>query len=212
MAPATDPYQLPDLPYDYGALEPHVSGQIMELHHGKHHAAYVKGANETIDRLAEARAGDETAVFGALANKLAFNVSGHLLHSVFWQNLGPDGGGRPSGDLAAAIDDAFGGFDGFRRQLAATTTTIMGSGWGALVWEPAAERLMVAQIHDHQARMTPGNLPLLVIDGWEHAFYLQYQNRKEEWVEAVWNVVSWTDVEQRFEAARRARQDELLLL
>jgi len=195
-------YTLPDLSYDYGALEPHISGRIMELHHDKHHAAYVKGANETLEKLAEARAKGDFTRSAALEKALAFHVSGHILHSLFWQNMKPRSGDRPSGALAGAIDRDFGSFEAFRKEMTAVAGSIMGSGWAALVWEPVAERLILAQIYDHQANVTQGGAPLLVLDAWEHAFYLQYQNRKTEFFEAVWNVWDWEDVAERFEAAR----------
>jgi superoxide dismutase, Fe-Mn family len=195
-------YTLPDLRYDYGALEPHISGRIMELHHDKHHAAYVQGANKAIEQLDEARDKQDLSRLGALEKALAFNLSGHVLHSLFWQNLGPKSGGRPSGDLADAIDRYFGGFDRFRKQLTAAASTIMGSGWAALVWEPVGQRLLTTQIYDHQSNLSQAGIPLLVLDAWEHAFYLQYQNRKTEFFEAVWNVWNWKDAEERFMAAR----------
>ena len=124
-------YTLPDLPYDYAALEPHVSGQIMELHHDKHHAAYVAGANTTLEKLAAARDKDDFGPIVGLEKTLAFHISGHVLHSIFWQNLSPDGGDKPTGDLATAIDEHFGSFDKFKAHLTQATNTIQGSGWGA---------------------------------------------------------------------------------
>ena len=133
-------YTLPDLPYDYGALEPHYSGKILELHHDKHHAAYVKGANEAVEGLAEARRKNDFAKIAQLERALAFNVSGHVLHSLFWRNLSPDGGDRPEGTFAQAIDRDFGGFDPFKKQLVQAAMTIMGSGWAALCWDPVGRR------------------------------------------------------------------------
>jgi Fe-Mn family superoxide dismutase len=195
-------YSLPDLRYDYGALEPHISGKIMELHHDKHHAGYVKGANGVLDRLAEARHTEKYDDMPALEKALAFNLSGHVLHSIFWENMAPKAGGRPSGELAAAIDDHFGSFDKLKKQMNAVAASIMGSGWSALVWEPLGERLLVTQIYDHQSNLAQAGTPLLVLDAWEHAFYLQYQNRKTEFFEAVWNVWNWGDVAERFKRAR----------
>jgi len=195
-------YTLPDLRYDYGALEPHISGRIMELHHDKHHAAYVKGANTTLEKLDEARDKEDYSRLTALEKALAFNLSGHVLHSIFWQNLSPKSGGRPSGELAAAIQEHFGSFEKLKRQLNEVASTIMGSGWAALVWEPLGSRLLTTQIYDHQSNLNQGGIPLLVLDAWEHAFYLQYENRKADFFEAVWNVWNWADVAQRFEAAR----------
>jgi Fe-Mn family superoxide dismutase len=196
-------YSLPDLRYDYGALEPHISGKIMELHHDKHHAGYVKGANSALDRLAEARDNEKYDDMPALEKALAFNLSGHVLHSIFWENMGPKTGGRPSGELAAAIDHHFGSFDKLRKQMNAVAASIMGSGWSALVWEPLGERLLVTQIYDHQSNLAQAGTPLLVLDAWEHAFYLQYQNRKTEFFDAVWNVWNWDDVAERFKRAQR---------
>jgi Fe-Mn family superoxide dismutase len=195
-------YVLPDLPYDFGALEPHVSGKIMELHHGRHHAAYVKNANKTLEQLDEARDRDDVSRLAALERALAFNLSGHVLHSIFWQNMSPDGGGEPHGDLRDALHRDFGGFERFRKQLNGVAASIMGSGWAALVWEPLGQRLLVTQIYDHQSNLNQSSVPLLVLDAWEHAYYLQYQNRKEDFFEAMWNVWSWDDVARRLEAAR----------
>ena len=197
-------YTLPDLRYDYGALEPHISGRIMELHHDKHHAAYVKGANTTIEKLQQARDKDDLSTLAGLEKALAFHLSGHVLHSLFWQNLAPKAGGRPSGELAAAINEHFGSFDKLKRQLTEVAGTIMGSGWAALMWEPLGKRLITAQIYDHQSNVNQAGVPLLVLDAWEHAFYLQYENRKTEFFEAVWNVWNWEDVTKRFDAARHA--------
>ena len=196
-------YALPDLRYDYGALEPHISGKIMELHHDKHHAAYVKGANDTLDKLDEAREKEDFTRIGALEKSLAFNLSGHVLHSLFWQNMTPKGGGEPDGDLGEAITRDFGSFAKMKRQLNEASSTIMGSGWGALVWEPLAGKLVTTQIYDHQSNHAQGGVPILVIDAWEHAYYLQYQNKKTDFFQAVWNVWNWDDVAARFEAARR---------
>ena len=195
-------YSLPDLQYDYGALEPHISGKIMELHHDKHHGGYVKGANTTLEKLAEAREKDNFTQLGALEKALAFNLSGHVLHSLFWQNLTPKGGDRPSGELGEAIQRDFGGFEKFRKQLTEAASTIQGSGWGALVWEPLGQRLLTVQIYDHQSNITQAGMPLLVLDAWEHAYYLQYENRRPEYAEAIWNVINWADVAARFARAQ----------
>jgi Fe-Mn family superoxide dismutase len=196
------PYVLPDLRYDYAALEPHYSGRALELHHGKHHAAYVKGVNGALEKLGAARAsGDLSAIVG-LEKTLAFNLSGHVLHSLFWLNLSPEGGGRPAGELGSAIEEFFGSFDAFRNQLSESAVSVQGSGWGALSWEPLGERLYIEQIYDHQGNTGQSGVPLLVIDAWEHAYYLQYQNRRADYVDAIWNVVDWRDVATRFDRAR----------
>jgi Fe-Mn family superoxide dismutase len=195
-------YHLPDLSFDYSALEPHVAGRIMELHHGAHHAAYVKNANAALEAIEEARNADDFAAVPALERKLAFHLSGHILHSIFWTNLSPEGGGEPSGDLADAITDSFGGFDAFREQMVETAESIMGSGWAALVWEPLGSRLLATQVHDHQSNVVQAAAPIMVIDAWEHAYYLQYENRKRDFFTALWNVWTWDDIAARFELAR----------
>ena len=195
-------YTLPDLSYDFGALEPHYSGQTLELHHDKHHAAYVAGANTTLDKLAEARSNSDFGALVGLEKTLAFNVSGHVLHSIFWTNLSPGGGDKPDGELAAAIDDQFGSFDAFKAHLSAATVSVQGSGWGVLAWEPLGRRLLVEQVYDHQGNVSNGSVPLLVIDAWEHAYYLQYKNVRADFVAAIWNIVDWADVAARFAAAQ----------
>lgn len=196
-------YVLPDLEYDHGALEPHISGEIMALHHGGHHKAYVAKANETLEQLDEAREARDFTRLGGLERALAFNLSGHILHSIFWKNLSPSGGGEPSGTLGRLIARDFGGFDAFKAQLTEVASTIMGSGWAALVWEPLGRRLMTCQIYDHQSNLSQGGVALMVIDAWEHAYYLQYRNQKAAFFDAVWNVVSWDDVAARLEAAQQ---------
>ncbi|NKW67142.1 superoxide dismutase [Rhodococcus hoagii] len=194
-------YTLPDLPYDYAALEPHISGKIMELHHDKHHAAYVAGANTALDKLAELREADALAPVVNLHEKnLAFHLGGHTNHSVFWNNLSPEGGDKPEGELAAAIDDQFGSFDAFRSHFSANANAIQGSGWSILAWDSIGQRLIIVQLYDQQGNISIGLTPLL--DMWEHAFYLDYQNVKGDYVNAFWNIVNWADVADRFTKAR----------
>ena len=196
------PYSLPALDYDYSALEPYYSARMLELHHDKHHKAYVDGVNTTLEKLAGTReSGDLSSIVG-LEKTLAFNLSGHVLHSIFWKNLSPSGGHTPDGELAAAINEFFGSFDKFKKQLTQATATVQGSGWGALSWEPLGERLFTEQIYDHQGNTGQGGVPLLVIDAWEHAYYLQYENRRPEYVDAIWNVIDWSDVAARFQRAQ----------
>ncbi|MFP5019397.1 superoxide dismutase [Pseudonocardia phyllosphaerae] len=195
-------YTLPDLPYDYGALAPHIAPEIMELHHDKHHATYVNGLNSTIDKLAEAREKDDFGAVVGLEKTLAFNLGGHVNHSAFWRNLSPDGGDKPTGDLAAAIDEDFGSFDAFRNHFTAAATTIQGSGWAILGYDSLGRRLLVHQLYDQQAQLPAGQTPIVLLDMWEHAFYLQYRNVKPDYVKAWWNVVNWADAAERFAAAR----------
>jgi Fe-Mn family superoxide dismutase len=192
------------MPYDYAALEPAITGEILELHHAKHHAAYVKGANDTLERLAEARDKGEFGGLVGLEKTFAFNLSGHVLHSIFWQNLSPDGGDRPDGALGEAIDEHFGSFEAFQKQLTTATSTVQGSSWGVLAWEPLGRRLVVEQVYDHHGNVGMNTTPLLVFDAWEHAYYLQYRNVRPDYVEKLWSLVDWNDVIARFEAARAA--------
>jgi superoxide dismutase, Fe-Mn family len=195
-------YTLPDLPYDYAALEPAMSGEILELHHDKHHAAYVKGANDTLDQLAELGDSATPTQTVGLEKTLAFNLSGHVLHTQFWTNLSPDGGDAPDGDLAAAIAESFGSFDSFRKRLSTATTAVQGSGWGVLGYEPLSGQLIIEQLYDHHGNVGLGSTPLLVFDAWEHAYYLQYKNVRPDYVEKLWTIVNWADVQQRFSRAR----------
>lgn len=195
-------YTLPDLPYDYAALEPHISGRIMELHHDKHHAAYVAGANAALDALAAARESDDLAAVNLHEKNLAFNLGGHTNHTVFWHNLSPEGGGEPDGELGAAIADQFGSFAAFKAHFAAVATGIQGSGWAVLGWDSIGGRLLVFQLFDQQANVPLGVTPLLMLDMWEHAFYLDYLNVKAEYVKAFWNLANWSDVASRLDRAR----------
>ena len=195
-------YALPDLSYDYSALEPHISVRIMELHHDKHHRAYVEGANQTVEKLAQARRGEDFGQIAGLERALAFHVSGHVLHSIFWQNLTPGGGGVPMGHLGKVIERDFGAFNALKQQMIKAAMSIMGSGWAALAWDPVSRRLETMQIHDHQSQLTLGAIPLLVIDAWEHAYYLQYQVDKARYFEALWSLWNWDDVADRYESAR----------
>jgi superoxide dismutase, Fe-Mn family len=197
-------YSLPALRYNLDALEPLVSADTLELHYHKHHAAYVKGANEALEELADARRAGSFADVARLEKNLAFNLSGHVLHSLLWRCLTPDGGGRPSGPLGEAIDSNFGAFDAFKDELSSVATSIQGSGWGALSWDPLGQRLIIEQIFDHQNNVGTGTLPIVVLDMWEHAYYLQHQNRKNEWVADFWKLVDWKDAAARFERLRRA--------
>lgn len=195
-------YELPPLPYDPDALEPHLSGRLLSLHHDKHHLAYVDGANKAIADLERAREEQDFAYIGQIQKNLAFNLSGHLLHSRFWEVMSPHGGGAPSGELASTIDAQFGGFERLRAQLDAVATSVQGSGWAALAFEPIAGRLIVEQIYDHQTNVAQASTPLLVIDMWEHAYYLDYLNDRAAWLQAFWKIVAWDAVSQRFESMR----------
>jgi Fe-Mn family superoxide dismutase len=204
-------YSLPELTYDYAALEPHISARIMELHHSKHHAAYVAGANAALEQMEEARANSSFGAINKLEKDLAFHLGGHINHSIFWTNLAPNAADRPSGELAAAIDEFFGSFDAFKAHFSAASLGIQGSGWGILSWDPVGARLIIQQLFDQQANTAQGTVPLLQLDMWEHAFYLDYQNVKADYVTAFWNIVNWDNVAQRFAAARDNSAGVLLL-
>ncbi|MEI5010687.1 superoxide dismutase [Streptomyces sp. PmtA] len=203
-------YTLPELPYDYAALEPVINPQIIELHHDKHHAAYVKGANDTLEQLAEARDKEAWGSINGLEKNLAFHLSGHILHSIYWHNMAAPkegGGGEPLaadgvGELADAINESFGSFVKFRTQLSKAAATTQGSGWGVLAYEPVSGRLIVEQVYDHQGNVGQGSVPILVFDAWEHAFYLQYKNQKVDFIDAMWGVVNWQDVAKRYAEAK----------
>lgn len=203
-------YTLPELTYDYAALEPHISGRIMELHHSKHHAAYVAGANTALDAMADARDKGDLTLINKLQKDLAFNLSGHVNHSIFWKNLSPNGGDKPAGELAAAIDEYFGSFEKFQAHFTAAALGIQGSGWAILAWDSIGQKLIIEQLYDQQGNMATATIPVLMLDMWEHAFYLDYVNVKADYVKAFWNIISWEDVQARFTAA--AKQTEGLLL
>ena len=194
-------YTLPDLAYDYAALDPHIAGEIMELHHSKHHAAYVAGANTALEKMADARDTDNFGAIGGLEKALAFNLGGHTNHSIFWTNMSPDGGDKPVGALATAIDENFGSFDKFAAHFTNNAMTIMGSGWSILAWDTIGKKLVIVQLYDQQGNVPMGLIPLLMLDMWEHAFYLQYKNVKADYVKAFWNVVDWANVQDRFAKA-----------
>ncbi|PYY37195.1 MULTISPECIES: superoxide dismutase [unclassified Curtobacterium] len=194
-------YTLPELPYDYAALEPHISGKIMQLHHDKHHQTYVTGANTALQQLGEARESGNFGAINKLEKDLAFHLGGHVNHSIFWTNLGPDTK-VPEGELAAAIDEFFGSFEKFQAQFSAVANGIQGSGWSVLAWDVVGQKLATFQLFDQQGNIPFGLVPIFMLDMWEHAFYLDYLNVKADYVKAVWNIVDWENVAARFENAK----------
>lgn len=196
----TQKYSLPKLSYGYDALEPYYDATTLELHHSKHHQGYVDGLNTALDGLASARRGGDWSNIKHFERELAFHGGGHVLHSLFWRNLKPGGGGRPDGALAAAIDNDFGTFDDFSQQFRAATAAVEGSGWGVFAVDPTNAKLLILQIEKHQNQWLPGFEPILVVDVWEHAYYLRYRNRRAEFISAVMDhLVDWKDVEDRYE-------------
>lgn len=198
-------HTLPPLPYAYNALEPEMDEQTVRLHHDKHHQAYVDGLNKAEEELEKARQAGDFALVKHWSREVAFHGSGHILHSLFWQNLSPQGGGQPQGDLAAAIQRDFGSFEAFQAQMTAATVAVEGSGWGVLAYNPVWDRLVILQAEKHQDLTQWGVVPLLVIDVWEHAYYLKYQNRRADFVKAIWNKVNWQDVAARYANALRLK-------
>lgn len=197
-------YQLPDLPYDYSALEPVIAGEIMELHHKKHHNAYVTNLNKAIEQYAEAEKKGDVAAMIALQSAIKFNGGGHVNHSIFWTNLAPTsagGGTPPTGKLAEAISSTFGSLEKFIEKFNGKTGPIQGSGWGWLGYNKASGSLEIAACPNQDPLSTVGLIPLLGVDVWEHAYYLQYKNVRPEYLKAIWQVINWQNVAERYEAA-----------
>jgi Fe-Mn family superoxide dismutase len=196
------PYSVPDLPYDYGALEPHIDEQTMRVHHDKHHQAYVDKANaalegtEWADKDVDEVLRNLSSLPDDIQTPVRNNAGGHSNHTFFWQIMSPDGGGEPEGDLSAAIDDAFGGFDSFKDELKNAGVNRFGSGWAWLVRDGSG--LAVVSTANQDSPISDGQTPLLGVDVWEHAYYLKYQNRRPDYLDAWWNVVNWAEVAARF--------------
>jgi Fe-Mn family superoxide dismutase len=191
-------HTLPDLPYDYNALEPTISADIMQIHHSKHHATYVANLNVAEEKLKEATGKGDVSAIVSLGGALKFNGGGHINHSIFWQNLSPKGGGEPSGDLAAAIKKDFGSFENFKTRLSTASVGIQGSGWGWLGFNKTTKTLEIATCANQDPlEATTGLVPLFGIDVWEHAYYLQYKNVRADYVKNIFNIANWNDVAQR---------------
>ncbi len=198
------PYTLPELPYAYDALEPHYDKETVTLHHDKHHAGYVSGLNTALEKLEKARETGDFGAIKALSKEVAFHGSGHMLHTLFWNNMKPGGGGEPSGELHDEIDASFGSFDAFKKQFIAATNGVEGSGWGILGWHKDLGKLLVLQAEIHQNLTVQGVVPILVCDVWEHAYYLKYQNKRPEWTTAFMeHLVNWDDVAARLVEAKK---------
>lgn len=193
-------HELPTLPYEYNALEPHIDAQTMKLHHDIHHLGYVKGLNAAEEKLAEARKSKDFSLIKHWEREVAFHGAGHFLHCIFWENMQPNGGGEPSGELASAINSRFGSFDGFISQFKAAGAAVEGSGWVLLVKNNMTKALEILTAEKHQDLTQWVVTPILVCDVWEHAYYLKYQNRRPEYLEAFTKVINWADVAKRFAA------------
>ena len=201
-------YTLPALDYAYDALEPHIDARTMEIHHSKHHQAYINNANAALESLPEFAALPVNELLERIKEVpedkrqvLINNAGGHSNHSLFWQVIGPNSGGAPSGDLAAGIDAAFGSFDSFKEQFGKAATTRFGSGWAWLGFD-ASGKLHVGSTANQDTPYMLGHLPILGLDVWEHAYYLHYQNRRPDYIAAFWSVVNWARVGEFYEAAK----------
>ncbi len=195
-------YELPKLEYDYRALAPVISEELLRLHHEKHHAAYVKGANTILQKMDQARADKADFDTKAIFKELSFHIGGHLLHSLFWKNLaapGKGGGEKPTGKIAQVIEAEFGSFEQFKKLFSQTATSTEGSGWAALTFCKKTGRPIIMQVEKHNTNVYPMFRILLVLDVWEHAYYLDYQNDRGKFVEAFWTIVNWTEVNTRLE-------------
>ncbi|MFD1413128.1 superoxide dismutase [Oceanobacillus jeddahense] len=198
-------HTLPPLPYSYDALEPYIDRRIMELHHDKHHQSYVDGLNKAETEMQQARWDNNYDLIKHWEREAAFNGAGHYLHTIFWKVMSPDGGGEPTGDLLHEIEQSFGSYDQFKAHFTEAANHVEGGGWAILVWSPRARRLEILQAEKHQNLSQWDVVPLLVLDVWEHAYYLQYENVKEDYVDNWWNIVNWTEVENRFNKARQLK-------
>jgi len=196
-------HTLPDLPYAYDALEPHIDEQTMRLHHDKHHLGYVNGLNKAEQDLAEARKSGDFSKIADIQRRLAFHGSGHVNHTLFWRNMCPPGDFKaPTGDLAKQIEKDFGSLENLQAQFGAAAKTVEGNGWGFLVWSPEGGYLTTIAAENHQNHFVNNQIPLLVIDVWEHAYYLNYQNKRGDYVENFFKIVNWENVAENFAAAK----------
>lgn len=193
-------YELPMLPYGYGDLEPYISEEQLRIHHDKHHQAYVNGANGIFEKMAKARKENIDLDAKALLKELSFNIGGHALHSLFWKNLAPSGkggGGEPKGELEKSIKAEFGSFERFKKEFSQAAQTVEGSGWAALSWNNELKKPQIMQIEKHNANLYPEFRILMVLDMFEHAYYIDYKNDKAKFIEIFWNIISWNEAEKR---------------
>lgn len=196
-------YTLPPLPYDYDALEPHIDAQTMELHHSRHHQAYVNGLNKTLQAIRQTGGDTDPTTLSSLQRDLSFNGGGHVMHTIFWATIGPNGGGEPEGEIAEAINAQYGSFDAFKSYFTKAASLVKGSGWAALCYEPLGDCLVVFSMNEHDTKLIAGSHPLLPLDVWEHAYYLKYQNQRGEYIKAWWNVINWSAVNELYRLARQ---------
>lgn len=195
-------HELPPLPYDYNALEPYYDEQTVRIHHDKHHATYVTGLNKAEEELAKAREAGDYSLIQHWERQLAFHGSGHILHTLFWESMSPQGGGEPKGGLLEQINRDFGSFENFKKQFSAAAAQVEANGWALLGYYPAFNKLYIMQVENHQKLTMWGIRPLLVLDVWEHAYYLKFQNRRADWIENWWNIVNWDNAAKEFSSAK----------
>ncbi len=199
----TNMYSLPELPYDYSALEPHISKDQLTIHHDKHHQAYVNGANAIFQKLDKAHKENAELDVKATLKELSWNIGGHYLHSLFWMNLAPTGkggGGKPTGSLAATLDKEFGGFEKFKKEFTQAASSVEGSGWAALSYCRQTKRTLIMQIEKHNVNVYPTFGIAMVLDVFEHAYYIDYKNDRGKFIEAFWNIVNWNETAKRLES------------
>lgn len=196
-------YHLPELPYPVNALEPWYDAETVRIHHDFHHKSYVDGLNNATRKINEARDTGDYSLIKHWEKELAFHGSGYILHNLFWTNMTPKGGGEASGPVAQHIKLDFGSFKSFQSQFSAVAIAVEGSGWAVLVWNPFLRKLEIVQVEKHQNLSVWGSFPLLILDVWEHAYYLKYQNKRAEWVKGWWNLVNWKDVNDHYSFALR---------
>nr|CAR85669.1 cytoplasmic manganese superoxide dismutase [Cyanagraea praedator] len=198
-------HSLPPLQYDYDALEPHISATIMQIHHTKHHQGYINNLKAASEKLVEAEKANDIAAMNSLLPAIKFNGGGHLNHTIFWTNMAPKAGGEPTGAIAEAIKKDFGSFQSFKEKFSGSSVGVKGSGWGWLGYCPKDDKVAIATCQNQDPlQITHGLIPLLGLDVWEHAYYLQYKNLRADYVKAFFNVINWANVNQRYEAARKA--------
>nr|ACV41936.1 superoxide dismutase [Eriocheir sinensis] len=204
LGEARGAHALPPLKYDYDALEPHISGMIMEIHHTKHHQGYINNLIAATKKLVEAEAANDVGAMNALLPAIKKFNGGHLNHTIFWTNMAPDAGGEPSGAVADAINESFGSFQSFKDKFSAASVGVKGSGWGWIGYCPKNDKLAIATCQNQDPlQLTHGLVPLLGLDVWEHAYYLQRKNLRADYVKAFFNVINWSNVNERYENARR---------
>lgn len=198
-------HTLPPLPYPYDALEPYIDRETMELHHNKHHKSYVDGLNKAEKEMQKARTSNNFDLIKHWEKEAAFNGAGHYLHTIFWNIMSPNSGGQPTGRLMREINQSFGSFDQFKKHFSEAANEVEGGGWAILVWSPRSRRLEILQAEKHQNLSQWDVVPLLVLDVWEHAYYLKYKNERKKYIDNWWNIVNWTEVEKRFNQAAKLK-------